>query len=267
MTAVGHWFRRLTGAVTSTPGASTPGGMGGDGARTAEGVRVYAVGDIHGRADLLDRLNARIREDITAHADRTPLVVYLGDYVDRGQDSRAVLETLSGDPVPGVETRFLRGNHEDVMLAFMNDPVAAHAWLEFGGRQTLSAYGVPVPGATSEAILEDMATGMRAALPDRHAAFLRSLPLHTECGDYLFVHAGVRPGVPMSQQKPADLMYIREPFLSHRKPLSHMIVHGHHVTEHPVVRANRIGIDTGAFATGCLTCLVLDGTERAFITT
>ncbi|MQX35560.1 metallophosphoesterase family protein [Roseospira navarrensis] len=262
MPVLTDWIPRLRDALR-------PGARAGSGAapRTPEGLRLYAIGDVHGRKDLLDRLHDRIRADIARHPDRTPVVIHLGDYVDRGPDSRGVVETLCGDPFPGVETLALRGNHEDAMLAFLNDPIGASAWLGFGGVQTLTSYGVAVPADPGPEALAAMSRALGAALPDTHRAFLRSLLDYAERGDYLFVHAGIRPGVPLERQDRADLMYIREPFLSHRRPLGHMVVHGHHVGDGPVVKSNRIGIDTGAFATGCLTGLVLDGAERAFLTT
>ena len=242
-------------------------GAGRQVATAPEGKRLYAIGDIHGRKDLLEALHGLIEQDIAAHPDKTPVLVYLGDYVDRGPDSRGVIEALAGINPPGVERTFLLGNHEDAMLAFLRDPESAAPWLEVGGLQTLASYGVDAGPPSSPDDLADMATSLAEALPDHHRAFLDGLSLWKVQGDYLFVHAGIRPGTPIARQAVEDVLYIREPFLSATEPHDYVIVHGHHVSDQPVARPNRIGIDTGAFATGCLTCLILDGTSRTFFST
>jgi serine/threonine protein phosphatase 1 len=237
--------------------------------RAPAGRRVYAVGDIHGRADLLERLHARISDDATAAAADgvQAVVVYLGDYVDRGAQSRDVIDILSGDPLPGFERIFLKGNHEDMMLRFLAGP-ADPLWLFNGGTQTLASYDAMGSSLeTGHWDLEGMRRRLAAALPASHLEFLRSLRLAHEEGDYLFVHAGVRPGRPLAEQNGEDLMWIRGPFLGASAPFGRFVVHGHTITSQPEVRTNRIGIDTGAFFSDVLTCLVLEGDRRRFLQT
>ncbi len=263
MNRLTRWIGRLGSRGPSSPKVDQP--------RTPPGMRIYAVGDIHGRLDLLDRLHRDIRADMAAHPGRELVVIYLGDYIDRGPDGRGVLEALSGaaarDAVLGATTVHLRGNHEQAMLDFMDHAAGAAAWLEFGGVQTLASYGVETLHPDEPQAVETMARALAAAVPGHHFRFLWSLKTFAVLGGYMFVHAGIRPGVPPDRQALEDLLFIREPFLSYQKRHPHMVVHGHHVVDQPDVRPNRIGIDTGAFATGMLTCLVLDGAERALITT
>ncbi|MBK1705933.1 hypothetical protein CKO40_15560 [Halochromatium glycolicum] len=235
-------------------------------ARAPEEMRLYVVGDIHGRADLLEPLQARIEADAARYPDRDRWLIYLGDYVDRGPQSREVLECLSRPPAAALNRCCLMGNHEQAMLGFLADPLAGAHWLEFGGLATLSSYQVAPPTPDADGLLE-AAAALRAALPAHHLAFLEQLELSRRFGDYLFVHAGIRPGVPLEAQAPQDLLWIREPFLSARKPHPLMVVHGHHVSVAVDVRANRIGVDTGAYATGRLSCLVLEGTGRWLLDT
>lgn len=234
--------------------------------RVPVGRRIYAIGDIHGRLDLLTLLHQQIRDDAqTAVGDK--LVVYLGDYIDRGPASRAVIDALIAAPLPGFARVFLKGNHEDMMLRFLAGPPDP-LWLFNGGIATLASYRVIdadfVPGHWDLELLQQR---MRSALPPSHGDFLLNLSLKHEEGDYLFVHAGVRPGVPLDAQQPEDLMWIRAPFLKARKPFGRRIVHGHTITEAPEVTENRIGIDTGAFYSDCLTCLVLEGDQVRFLQT
>lgn len=227
------------------------------------GVRIYAVGDVHGRADLLEALFDRI----AVHAeetppDVTPRLVMLGDYVDRGPDSRGVLDLLAGPPPAGMERICLKGNHEDFLLRFLDDPSIGPLWFANGGAATLRSYGLD-PSTTG---LEALSAGLAAALPAAHKAILAGLDLTHVSGDYMFVHAGVDPAVPLDRQRERTLLWIREPFLSHPGPLPRMVVHGHTISDRPDQQAHRIGIDTGAFATGRLTCLVLEGRDRLFLT-
>ena len=231
------------------------------------GTRVYAVGDVHGEALALSRVLGRIREDAGDAQEVRKILVMLGDYVDRGPDSRQVIDLLLNDPAPGFETRFVRGNHDAWMLAFLDNPSLGFEWLSAGGQATLLSYGASAPPgprtATRLALLRDE---FERLLPPRHREFLEALlPYHVE-GDYAFVHAGVRPGVPIDRQRESDLLWIRDRFLAAPDDHGAIIVHGHTVVDEPEVRANRIGIDTGAYATGRLTCLVLDGAERRFLT-
>jgi serine/threonine protein phosphatase 1 len=231
------------------------------------GSRIYAVGDVHGRVDLLERLRTMIEEDAKWHPIGRKVVVYLGDYVDRGPDSRGVVDMLARRPLPGFESMFLKGNHEDSLLEFLTDPGIAPAWMAYGGDATLYSYGVRPPDARK---VEDILAAQKAfiqALPPEHLAFMEALKLvHVE-GDYAFVHAGFRANVPIEFQDPQDMMWIRNEFLDSDADFGKVAVHGHTITERPETRHNRIGIDTGAFATGTLTCLVLEGTERRFLAT
>jgi len=235
--------------------------------RCPEGLRIYAVGDIHGRDDLLVRLHARIREDAAARPGPQPVAVYVGDYIDRGAGSSRVIDLLLGEPLPGFVSIHLKGNHEDMMLNFL-ERTPTLGWLLNGGIATMASYGVTASGlAIYFADLDRVQRDLRAAVPPAHSRFLRDLALMHIAGDYAFVHAGVRPGVDLDAQLPADLMWIRDKFLKSTKDFGKVIVHGHTIVDEPEVCANRIGIDTGAFASHRLTCLVLEGSKRRFLRT
>ena len=227
-----------------------------------DGTAIYAVGDIHGRLDLLIALQARIAADAARRRASRRIVVYLGDYVDRGPDSRSVLERLTARPLPGFESVHLRGNHEQLLLDFADGTGRGMAWFANGGGETLASYGIhaPVCGlrpAPDEAAR--MRAELRAALPGAHDAFLRALPARHRIGDYVFVHAGIRPGVALEDQAEADMLWIRDPFLGANNDHGFVVVHGHTVSLAPQIRPNRIGIDTGAYATGVLTALAIEG--------
>jgi serine/threonine protein phosphatase 1 len=194
-------------------------------------------------------------------------VVYVGDYVDRGDDSRGVIELLSAGPLPGFRSVHLMGNHEDIMLRFLEDASAAPLWIANGGDATLYSYGVPWRPAASEGDYDYVQAEFRRALPESHLRFLRRLALSHVEGDYLFVHAGIRPGREIELQDAADLMWIRGEFLDSDADHGKVVVHGHTISPEPVLRDNRIGIDTGAVATGRLTCLVLDGSSQRILQT
>lgn len=251
-------LRRLFSSRPSAPAASLP-----------DDCVIYAVGDVHGRADLLDRLHGKIAADAAGRPHSRKLLIYLGDYVDRGLESRQVLDRLIEPPEDGLERILLKGNHEDAMLQFLEDTGIGASWMGFGGDATLYSYGVDVFATPPEGVerLDFIQQRLRANMPDSHRDLLAGLKLwHTE-GDYYFCHAGVRPGVALEAQDAQDLMWIRDEFLQHRKPYGKVVVHGHSIETQPVVTANRIGIDTGAFATGVLTALVLAGEERSFLAT
>jgi serine/threonine protein phosphatase 1 len=234
------------------------------------GQAVYAIGDVHGRLDLLDDLLARIREDAAQHpSDRHRSLIFLGDYVDRGSQSRGVVERVLADPLPGFVTVRLMGNHEEAMLAFLDGASDGLDWLSFGGLETLISYGVPLLSVPrTEAAVKTLRGALAEAVPARHVTFLRACALHHSVGDYVFVHAGVRPGLSLERQTPTDLMWIRDDFLRARIPLpGRVVVHGHTICDLPQNRDHRINIDTGAFVSGRLTCLSLRGSERRFLST
>lgn len=232
------------------------------------GTIVYAIGDIHGRLDLLRQLEAKIQRDAAAiDADRR-LIVCLGDYIDRGDNSRGVIEHLMSAPPETFERICLVGNHESYLLRFLDDSSVAANWLDNGGRETLSSYGILPPSRPDhEGASESLQAEWRASFPQSHEAFLRSLaPSHRE-GDYFFVHAGVRPGVPLDRQDPHDLMWIRDEFIRDKSDFGAVVVHGHTIQSEPENLSNRIGIDTGAFKSGRLTSAVLCDTDRRFLST
>ncbi len=233
--------------------------------RLDRGGRIYAVGDVHGHSDKLFALHKAIRGDLRRSPAAKPLLIHLGDYIDRGPDSAGCLSLLaSGQPLPGVPTINLLGNHEAMLLAALSRRTtqAVQTWLENGGDLALESWGIPAgtpPGRWPEMI------------PPTHLAFLRELGLSHVHGGYAFVHAGVRPGTPLADQSPADLLWIREAFLGWDGVMlpedpEMVIVHGHTPGPAPVVRANRIGIDTGAGKGGPLTCAVLDSGPLRFLT-
>lgn len=233
------------------------------------GYRVYAVGDIHGRLDLLTALHSDILDDTRRHPhDGTNVLIYLGDYIDRGPYSREVIEYLMRDPLPGFESVRLMGNHDEALLKFLEDPAIGPSWSSFGGEATLLSYGVRAkPGIVGLARWEDMRQQLKENIPESHLAFLRALKTSVEAGDYMFVHAGVRPGVPLAAQRQEDLLWIRDTFLDSALDHGKVVVHGHTPVDAPEVRPNRIGVDTGAFASGVLTAVVLEGESRRFVCT
>ncbi len=236
------------------------------GAWVPGGTRVYAVGDVHGRLDLLEGLHREIRRHADAHPADRRVIVYMGDYVDRGPDSRGVVDLLIDDPMPGFESVHLMGNHESFLLQFLEDPGVIKAWLMNGGDATLRSFGIdpfaPTNGSERGVWLQRQLSVELSAEEER---FFRSLRVQHVEGDYLFVHAGIRPGVPLEAQDPFDMMWIREPFLSSGEDFGKIVVHGHTPTGQPDLRANRIGVDTGAVYGGVLTALVLEGETREFI--
>jgi len=235
-------------------------------ARLPENLRVYAVGDIHGCRERLHKLHEAIERD-GAGAKGRKVIVYLGDYVDRGEDSAGVIEDLLSDRPAGFERVFLKGNHEDFLLRSLEDKGALLPWLSNGGDSTCRAYGIeptnPPDGVKD--LLGWLQRRLAEALPDRHRRFLQALKLTHGEGDYFFCHAGVRPGVSLDEQSEEDLLWMREPFLSSKQSLGKVVVHGHTPATGPERRANRIGIDTGACYGGSLTALVLEGDEQRFL--
>ena len=232
----------------------------------AAGKRVYCIGDIHGRADLLAELHEMIVADAAAFAGPCQLL-YLGDYVDRGEQSRQVLDALSGRPPAGFEPIYLLGNHEQAMLDFLLDPVVMAGWLTWGGAATLRSYGIHVGVVGSRQELLATRDRLAAELPPSHREFLAGCrPAYAE-GSYYFVHAGVRPGVALDKQAIEDQLWIREEFTLSQVSHGAIVVHGHSISEQVEFRTNRIGIDTGAFYTGVLTALVLEGEQQRLLQT
>jgi serine/threonine protein phosphatase 1 len=232
--------------------------------RVPAGRRIYAVGDIHGRADLLAELFVRIDEDLRSRPNVNAIQVFLGDYIDRGPHSRKVIELLINRR-RSHQMMFLKGNHEDCVLRVLTDPSVFSEWKMIGGLSTILSYGVVGTGHHDPQSHPRIATAVAAAIPDSHHRFLRSLRLSFSVGDYFFAHAGVRPGIPLAAQSPQDLLWIREDFLLHEEDFGKIIVHGHTPAREPEIRRNRINIDTGAYATGRLTCLVLENDQMSFL--
>ncbi len=236
-------------------------------AEVPPGSRLYAIGDVHGCAGLLKRLHGLIEQDAAAHPGSRKLAIYLGDYIDRGPDSRGVIELLLTEPLPGFEFVFLKGNHEDSLLRFLEDSKIGPAWLAYGGDATLHNYAIRAPDPADPDALLAAQRNLAANAPTEHLEFLRRCRLYHVEGDYAFVHAGFRPNVTIEQQSEEDMLWIREEFTLSRADFGKVVVHGHSITGRPDTRHNRIGIDTGAYATGMLTCVVLEGAERSFLTT
>jgi len=224
---------------------------------------VAAIGDLHGRLDLLEELWPRIDEVSRLSSARQRILVFVGDYVDRGLHSRKLIDRLL-QGFTGFETVFLKGNHDDTLLQFLHDPSIGDAWRSFGGLETLRSYGVAhAPGKTWAQTRSEFA----AEIPREHLAFFKNLKLYTIIGDYLFVHAGLKPRVPLESQREIDMLWIRDEFLDSNVNFGRVVVHGHTPSDLPVVRANRIGIDTGAYMTGKLTAVVLEERTRRFLST
>ena len=229
-----------------------------------DGLRIYAAGDIHGRADLLKQLFSRVDADLQEHPIAKAIHIFLGDYIDRGQDSAAVLDLLIER---GLTHRMwcLKGNHEIFLSGFLENPSVLKLWAQYGGLATLASYGLAPAINAGPKEQADLSASLWTAMPKSHSEFLAGLKLGFTCGDYFFVHAGVRPGSPLSRQREEDLLWIREDFLLHEEPFEKIVVHGHTPVRVPDVRKNRINIDTGAYATGRLTCLRLERDTIQFI--
>jgi serine/threonine protein phosphatase 1 len=235
-------------------------------ASVPEGQRVYAVGDIHGMAALLRQLLSKIKSDIEEHPEEDSTLIFLGDYVDRGMDSRGVLDYLVSDNVPAAST-FLMGNHEEFLLGFLEEPKLAEDWRHFGGLETLNSYGVDIGDVRRGRGYERARDELLRRIPDQHLRFLQSLLLSTERGDYFFCHAGVRPSVSLARQERSDLLWVRDEFLAFDGPFEKVVVHGHTPCEEVYLGQSRINVDTGAYATGHLSAVCLSGTERQTIST
>jgi len=250
-----------------------PDGMASPTGLTPPDTVVYAIGDIHGRHDLLETIQRGIAFDAGMRRAQRKVIVYLGDYLSRGHDSRRaverVLEWRPGD-CGQVEIVALKGNHEDLALRFLGGELSAgRHWFDYDGRDALRHYGVQVhdDAPLDDDAMQALRARFAAAIPAPHLEFFRGLKASHREGGYHFVHAGVRPGVALAEQGEHDQMWIRTRFLESGEDHGATVIHGHSSASEPQVRHNRIGIDTGAYATGVLTCLVLDGGERAFLQT
>ena len=230
----------------------------------SDDTRLYVIGDIHGRSELLDKITNEIERDLAKDPVDDAVTVTLGDYIDRGPDSRGVLERLARHHFP---TRYvgLKGNHEELFESFMANSGIGPQWRLLGGLETLHSYGVPVGLLLRGKGYEEASTALRDAVPQEHIEFLSSLRFCISTTRYFLCHAGVRPGVPLDKQQARDMLWIRHEFLNCRKDFGRIIVHGHTPVEAPQILSNRINIDTGAFATGRLTCLVLERDTRRFL--
>lgn len=226
---------------------------------------IFAIGDVHGRLDLLDQILKKIRIEAKKYKKHTKILVMLGDYIDRGPHSRGVLERLvdlqKGNILNDFEVHLLKGNHEDAMLSFLAEKDSL-TWLSNGGAETVASYGL-----NPQKNLDSLSSDFLKVLPKSHRKVLRKMKFCVALGDYGFVHAGVRPGVAWAQQNPDDLLWIRAAFLQSDEDHEHMVIHGHSPAKAPVELPNRIGIDTKAWETGVLTCLVMEGLDRRFLST
>ena len=237
------------------------------GHRVPDGVRVYAVGDIHGRLDLLDRLLDDIATDDAKREAAHTQIVFLGDLIDRGPESAGVVDRLLAYSKAAPPSRLLMGNHEEVFLRVLaGDVKAMRFFLRIGGRATVMSYGFDAEEYAS-LDFEALTARLIERVPAEHVAFLSAFEEMIEVGDYLFVHAGIRPGIDLAAQKTSDLRWIREEFLGCRDDHGKLVVHGHSITEDVDLQPNRIGIDTGAFDSGRLTAIGLEGGERWFLST
>lgn len=233
----------------------------------APGKRIYAVGDIHGRADLLDQLIDLIEADDAARGDADFQLIFLGDLIDRGPDSARVMETVAGLLASGDQVRLIKGNHEEVFAAAaVGHAQSIRLLMKIGGYETLASYGISRTEA-DRGTIDDLADLLKARIPQRHLDIIEAGEDMIRSGDYVFVHAGIRPGVSFDQQQGSDLRWIRGPFLDARRRDPFVVVHGHTPTEAVEFKPGRIGIDTGACYSGKLTALGLEGAERWLLQT
>lgn len=231
------------------------------------GERVYAIGDIHGCYHQMIELIGMIHTDCAARKDKQTYLIFLGDLIDRGPDSRGVIEHLMRFPYEFASPLFIKGNHEEMMVrGLTGEPELLSGWLEHGGYSCAESYGVPrshLQGQEADA----QEHVLRSAIPKSHAMFLKGFLESVQFGDYLFTHAGIRPGVPLDQQSGREMRWIRGPFLEHEGDHGVVVVHGHTVNEDIVVKSNRIGLDTGAYKNGRLSAICIEEDEVSFLST
>ncbi|MEM8971248.1 MAG: metallophosphoesterase family protein [Pseudomonadota bacterium] len=233
--------------------------------RVPDGQRVYVIGDIHGCADLLQTAHEQIEADAQDNAPDRVKIIYLGDYIDRGTSSYETLELLTTPGPANFDRVFLKGNHEVMLESFLLEPETGASWRHYGGMETLQSYRVDIHQGLAQGGLQALAEEFRDKIPSTHLEFFQQLLAATEIGDYFFCHAGVRPGTPLERQREDDLLWIRREFLTSDENFGKIVVHGHTVTELPEFRPNRINIDTGAYMSGTLTCLVLESDNQRII--
>jgi serine/threonine protein phosphatase 1 len=235
--------------------------------RIPRGYRAYAIGDVHGRLDLLDQLLVKVERDAERQPARKSLLVFLGDLIDRGPDSRGVVERLRTYESNRLQLHFLAGNHEEVLLRLLaGERGILDNWLKFGGAECLRSYGTDPASLAGLSERQALAVVQRS-IPADHARFIGGFVDTLKIGDYLFVHAGIRPGLDLSLQSQTDLRWIRSPFLDCDDDHGVIVVHGHTISETVDERSNRIGIDTGAYRTGLLSALAVEGERRWFLDT
>jgi serine/threonine protein phosphatase 1 len=235
--------------------------------RVPRGYRVYSVGDVHGRLDLLDDLLVQIEQDMAGFDRSRVVLVFLGDLIDRGPSSRQVIERLQAYRPKDVRVVFLAGNHEEVLLRLLAGERGILAdWLKFGGLECMASYGVDSDTLRTCSEREALEK-IKAAIPSEHQQFIAGFHDTLRFGDYLFVHAGIRPDIDLSMQSQSDLRWIRQPFLDDERDHGFVVVHGHTINQKIVSRSNRIGIDTGAYRTGVLTAAILESDKRRFLST
>lgn len=230
-----------------------------------EGVRVYAVGDIHGRVKLTAKMLDTIAADAAQHPDKQIIEVFLGDYIDRGMHSREVVELLCAPPAPRHARICLMGNHEVTLLRFLNEPTSLREWGSYGGYATLTSYGLGIPASMTPAALGAVRDQFAKNLPPTHRAFYENLKLSHVVGDYLFVHAGILPKVKLENQSRESLLWIRDAFLKHPNYFDYYVVHGHTPIAAPELLHHRANLDVSAAPTSSLCCLVVDGSTRKTI--
>ncbi len=230
-----------------------------------DGTRVYAVGDIHGRHHLVEKMLEAIVQDAKAKPPARNIEVFLGDYVDRGLHSREVLDLLIAPPAAGHERVCLMGNHEDALLKFLDHPKYLRGWGNMGGYATLASYGLAIPESMAPERLAQLRDQFRRHMPTEHLAFLKSLPMQHIIGDYIFVHAGIAPGVAIAEQTRDNLLWIRNPFLNYEGHFEYYVVHGHSPIAAPEIHKNRANLDVSDATIPTLCCAVLDGTKRSII--